>query len=81
MIYEQRDLLKATQEGIQKTKDELGNKPEQAIELIKFLNNKNRQELEEIQITDRIETILEIRKFLSNKNLMKQLEEKCENMK
>lgn len=71
VIYEQRDLLKATQAEIQKTKDELGDKPEQAIELIKFLNSKNKQELEETKITDRTETILEIRKVLPKKNLVK----------
>ena len=66
-----------TQVEIQKTKKELGNKPEQSLELIKFLN---RQKLEEIEITDRTETILEIRKVITKKNLMKKLEEKCENM-
>ena len=80
VIFKQGDLLKATLEEIQKTKDELDNKPKKALELIKFLNNKNRQELEELEIIDRTETILEIRKVITKKNLMKQLEEKCENM-
>ena len=48
--------------------------------MIKFLNKKNKQELEELQITDKTETILKIRKVITKKNLMKQLEEKCENM-
>ena len=80
VIFEQRDLLKAELAEIQKTKYEIDNKPEQSIELVKFLNSKKKQELEEIEITDRTETILEIRKVLTKKNLMKQLEEKCENM-
>lgn len=58
----------------------MADKPRQALKLITFLNIKNRQELEELKITDRIETILEIRKVITKKNLMKQLEEKCENM-
>ena len=41
--FEQRDLLKETLEEIQKTKDELDNKPKQAIELIKFLNRKKQE--------------------------------------
>ena len=53
VIYEQKDLLKVAQEEIQKTKEELGAKHEQALELIKFLNSKNKQELEEIEIIDR----------------------------
>ena len=42
VIYEQKDLLKETQEEIHKTKEELGDKPKQALELIKFLNSKNK---------------------------------------
>ena len=42
VIYEQKDLLKVAQAEIQKTKDEIGNKPEQNLELIKFLNGKNK---------------------------------------
>lgn len=80
VIFEQRDLLKVVLAEIQKTNDELDIKIEQAIELIKFLNRKNYQEIEELYITDRNETILEIRKVSTKKNLMKQLEEKCENM-
>ena len=79
MIYEQKDLLKAAKEEILKTKEELGAKPEEAQEIIKFLNTKNKQELDEIGITDITETILEVRKVISKKNLMKQLEEKCQN--
>ena len=45
-------MLKAAQEEIQKTKDELGAKPGQALEIIKFLNCKKKQELEEIEVTD-----------------------------
>ena len=60
VIYEKKDLLQAAQEEIQKTRDELGAKPEQALEIIKFLNSKNKKELEEIEITGRTKTILEI---------------------
>ena len=58
----------------------MADKPEQASRLITFLNNKNRHEFEELKINDRTATILEIRKVTTKKNLMKQLEEKCENM-
>ena len=50
------------------------------MEIIKFLNSKNKQELDEIGITDRTETILEVRKVISKKNFMTQLEEKFQNM-
>ena len=58
VIYEQKDLVKSAREAIQKIKEELGKKPKKALEIIKFLNSKNRQELEEIGINDRTETIL-----------------------
>ena len=58
IIYEQRDLLLAAQVEIQKTKEELADKPSQALKLISFLNNKNRVELEKLNIQDRKETIL-----------------------
>ena len=53
VIYEQKDLIKATSEAIQKIKEELGKKPKEANEIIKFLNSKNKQELEEIGISDK----------------------------
>ena len=58
----------------------MADKPDQAVRLINFLNNKNRQELEELKITDTTVTILEIRKVTTKKNLMRQPEEKCEGM-
>ena len=46
-----------------------------------YLEDISEPEIEEArEIVDRTITILEIRKFISKKNLMKQLEEKCENM-
>ena len=80
VIYEQRDLLLAAQTEIQKTKDELANKPSQALKLITFLNSKNKEELEELQVQDRTETILQIKKVVTKRNLMNNLEEKCEAM-
>ena len=65
-------------EAIHKVKEELGKKPEEANEIIKYLNSKNKQELEEIGISDRTETILEVRKVISKRNLMVQLEDKCQ---
>ena len=46
--------------------------------MIKVLNSKNKEQLEDINILDRTETILEIKKFLQKKNLINQLQKKCE---
>lgn len=42
IIFEQIDLVKVSLQEIQKTKEELVGKPEEAIRLINFLNNRNR---------------------------------------
>lgn len=57
-----------------KTKDELIDKPAQALKIITFLNSKNKEELEELQVLDRTNTILIIRKVVTKKSLMKNLE-------
>lgn len=58
IIYEQKELLQVANTEIDKTKKEIENKPPQAVQLIAFLNSKNREELKELKIADRIEAIL-----------------------
>lgn len=72
--------MKIVTKAIQKVKEELGDKPEDGNRLVHFLNNKNRYELQELNIEYRTEAILEIRNVLSKRNLMINLEEKCHNM-
>jgi hypothetical protein len=50
--------------------------PAEATEIIKFLNSKTREELEELKIEDSIKTILEVKRVLTKIGLMIQLEEK-----
>lgn len=64
-------------EAIQKTKEELGDKPKEANQLIDFLNSRNRYQLDALEIEDRKATILEIKKVLTKKNLMLNLEKRC----
>jgi len=70
VIFEQNDLVKEASEAIQMVKADLGEKPEEASKIIKFINSKNKYELEELGMTDRIETILEVKKVISKRNLM-----------
>ena len=56
---------------------QLGEMPATANSIIKFLNSKNRYELDDLGVDDKIETILEVKKFLTKKNLVVQLTEKC----
>lgn len=55
-------------------------KPKEATRVIKVLNSKTKQELQEINVSDRTSTILEIKKVLQNKNLLTQLKTKCETL-
>ena len=57
-IFEQTELVKIATEAIQKVKEELGDKLEDANRLIHFLNNKNRYELHEFNIEDKTKAIL-----------------------
>jgi len=77
IIFEQHELVQKAKEAIEKIKEELGEIPTEATELIIFLNSKNKQKLEELEIEDMTETILEIKKVLTKKGLMLQLEEKA----
>ena len=57
---------------------ELGEMPATANNIIKFLNSKNKQELEELEIEEKTVTILEVKKALTKRNLIRKLEEKCQ---
>ena len=54
--------------------------PEEVVRIVHFLNSKNKYELQELEIPDRIGTILEVRRVLTKMNLMLNLEDKCQNM-
>ena len=58
----------------------MGEMPTEANEIIKFLNSKTREELEDLRIKDRTETILEVKRVLTERGLMLQLEEKVHAM-
>lgn len=80
VIFDQIDLIKLATEAIQKVKAELGQILEEVARIIQFLNNKNKYEMQEMEIEDRTETIFEVKKVLSKRNLMQNLEDKCQNM-
>jgi len=80
VIYEQIDLIAAAQVEIQKTRTLLGQMPEQDNRLIHFLNTKTSEELEALQIRNRIGTILHIKKVLTMRVLMQNLERRRQDM-
>jgi hypothetical protein len=80
IMFEQNELVQRSKQAIEKIRVELGDRPTQANEIIKFLNSKTREELEELKIEDRTETILEVKRVLTKRGLMLQLEEKVQAM-
>lgn len=54
--------------------------PEEAARIIHFPNSKNKYELQELEIPNRIGTILDVRRVITKRNLMMNLEYKCQNM-
>ena len=54
--------------------------PAEATKIIKFLNSKTKEELEELRIEDRTKTILKFKRVLTKRGLMIQLEEKVQAM-
>jgi hypothetical protein len=80
IMFEQNELLERSKQAVEKIRTELGDMPTQDNEIIIFLNSKTREELEELKIEDRTETILEVKRVLTKKGLMLQLEEKIQVM-
>jgi hypothetical protein len=80
IMFEKNELVLRSRQAIDKIKGELGEMPTEANEIIRFLNSKNREELEDLKIEDRTETILEVKRVLTKRGLMLQLEEKVQNM-
>jgi hypothetical protein len=80
IMFKQNELLERSKKAVEKIRIELGDMPAQANEIIRFLNSKTREELEELKIEDRTKTILEVKRVLTKGGLMLQLEEKIQVM-
>jgi ribosomal protein S3AE len=52
IMFEQNELLERSKQAVEKIRMELGDMPAQANEIIRFLNSKTREELEELKIED-----------------------------
>ena len=53
IMFEQNELVLRRKQAIEKIRVELGDMSTQANEIIKFLNSKTREELEEMKIEDK----------------------------
>jgi hypothetical protein len=80
IMFEQHDLVLKSRQAIDRIRREPDEMPSAANEIIKFLNSKTKEELEEVKVEDRTQTILEVKGVLTKRGLMLQLEEKAQNM-
>jgi hypothetical protein len=53
IMFEQNELVLRSKQAIENIRVELGDMPTQVNEIIKFLNSKTREELEELKIEDK----------------------------
>jgi hypothetical protein len=70
IMFEKNELVQRSKQAIEKIRSELGEMPIEANEIIKFLNSKTREELEDLRIEDRTETILEVKRVLTKRGLI-----------
>ena len=77
---EQNNLVKLALDEIERSRQELGNMPEEANRLIHFLNTQTKNQLAEIGIQDRTGTILEIKRVFTKITLVQNLERRCSDM-
>jgi hypothetical protein len=53
IMFKQHELVLRSRHGHHKIKGELGEMPTEANEIIKFLNSKTREELEDLKVEDK----------------------------
>ena len=70
-------MVKIAQEEINRTRNELRGRLEQANQLIQFLNTRTKQQLAVLGIEDRTGTVLEIKRVFIKRTFMQNLERKC----
>ena len=80
ILFKKNEMVQRSQQAIEKIRVELGEMPTKAVEIIKFMNSKTREELEDLKIEYRKKTILEVKRVLIKRVFMLQLEEKVQTM-
>lgn len=65
---------------VQKMKVDIEQRHEKAQKIMRMLNSKTRDELEELNIQDRIQIVMDVKRVLTKKNIMVQLDNKCKEL-
>ena len=75
-MEEEVSLVKKVEKDITKDEQELGDKPQVANKIIRVLNSKTKEELNQIGVKDRTSTIMYFEKVLTKRNLIQQVQSK-----
>jgi chromosome segregation ATPase len=76
IMEEEANLVKKVEKDIAKVEQELGDKPQVANKIIRVLNSKTKEELNQIGVKDRTSTIMDFEKVLTKRNLIQQVQSK-----
>lgn len=68
------------QKGNKENQNRLRTKTWGSKKIIKVLNSKNREELEQLGIQEKTKAILEVKRMHNKRNIMLQLHNKCQNL-
>jgi hypothetical protein len=68
IMFEQHDHVLKSRQAIDRIRTKLGEIPLTSNEIIKFLNSKTKEELEDLKVEDRTKTILEVKRVLTKKD-------------
>jgi len=77
IIFEQEEPVHKVKETIENTKVDLEHGPKEAQKIIKQLNSKTKEELEDFNILDRKTIVMELKRIMTKYNSMIHLENKC----
>jgi hypothetical protein len=80
LIGDELELLTSAKKDITRTTNELENKPDLANEIIKFLNNRTKEKLKDLNVIDRTNIVIDSKKVLTKRRLMKNVENKLHEM-
>jgi hypothetical protein len=70
IMFEKNDLVLKSRHAIDRIRTEPGEMPSVANEIIKFLNSKTKEEIEDLKVEDRTKTILKVKRVLTKRGLM-----------
>jgi hypothetical protein len=77
LVQDEIDLITVVLKDIKGTTNELENKPYLAVDIIKFLNNRTKEELKDLQVNDITSIVMDAKRVITKRILLQNAETKC----